>query len=91
MLFVIHAKDKPDSLSIRQATRAAHLDYLVQFDTPVGGPLLDADGNMCGSCIVLDVPDRAAAEAFVAGDPYGHAGLFETIDVNEFMKVAWPT
>ena len=90
MLFVIHAKDKPDSLHIRKATRDAHLAYMADFHTPVGGPLLDADGNMCGSCIILDVEDRAAAEAFVAGDPYGAVGLFESVDVHEFMKVAWP-
>lgn len=90
MLFVIHAKDKPNSLDIRKATRDAHLAYMADFDTPVGGPMLDADGNMCGSCIILDVEDRAAADAFVAGDPYGKAGLFESVDVHEFMRVSWP-
>ncbi len=90
MLFVLHAIDKPDSLDLRKATRDEHLAFMADYDTPVGGPLLDADGNMCGSMIVLDVPDRAAAEAFVAGDPYGKAGLFESVSLNEFMKVAWP-
>ena len=90
MLFVIHAKDKPDSLELRQATRPAHVEYLSTFDTPVGGPLLDENGNMCGSCIILEAPDRAAAEAFVAGDPYGQAGLFESVELHEFMKVSWP-
>ena len=90
MLFVIHAIDRPDSLGLRKATRAAHLEYLADFDTPVGGPLLDADGAMCGSCIVLDVPDRAAADAFVTNDPYNRADLFETVSVHEFMKVSWP-
>lgn len=90
MLFVIHAKDKPDSLELRQATRPAHVEYLGQFDTPVGGPLLDENGQMCGSCIILEAADRAAAEAFVAGDPYGKAGLFESVELHEFMKVSWP-
>lgn len=90
MLFAIHAKDKADSLELRKATRAAHLEFLVDFQIPVGGPLLDANGDMCGSCLILDVPDRAAAEAFIAGDPYGLAGLFESIELHEFMKVSWP-
>mgnify|MGYP000657100440 CR=1 FL=1 len=90
MLFVIHAKDKPGALELRKATRAAHLEFLGAYNTPVGGPLLDADGQMCGSCLVLDVEDRAAAEAFVTNDPYSQAGLFETVELHEFMKVAWP-
>ncbi len=90
VLFVIHAKDKPGALELRQATRPAHLEFLAPFDIPVGGPLLDADGQMCGSCLVLEVPDREAAEAFIAGDPYGKAGLFETVELHEFMKVSWP-
>ena len=90
MLFVIHAIDRPNSLDLRMATRPAHLEFLSDFDTPVGGPLLDDDGQMCGSCIVLDVPDRAAAEAFVENDPYARAGLFESVQVHEFKKVSWP-
>ena len=91
MLFVIHAIDKPNALELRKATRPAHLEFLADYEIPVGGPLLDADGQMSGSCIVLDVPDRAAAEAFIAGDPYGKAGLFERVELHEFMKVSWPT
>ncbi len=91
VLFVIHAKDKPGSLSIRQANRSAHLDHLVKFDTPVAGPLLNASGEMCGSCIFLEVEDRAAAEAFAKDDPYRHAGLFESVDIHEFKTVAWPS
>lgn len=90
MLFAIHAIDKPDSLELRKATRPAHLEFLADYEIPVGGPLLDADGEMCGSCLILDVPDRAAAEAFIAGDPYGVAGLFQSVELHEFMKVSWP-
>ncbi len=90
MLFVIYAIDRPDSFELRKATRAAHLEFLADFDTPVGGPLLDTDGQMCGSCVVLDVPDRAAAQEFVANDPYAKAGLFESVQLHEFMKVSWP-
>ncbi len=90
MLFAIHALDKADSLDLRKATRPAHLAFLADYTIPVGGPLLDADGQMCGSFLILDVPDRAAAEAFIAGDPYGVAGLFQSVELHEFMKVSWP-
>lgn len=90
MRWCIHCEDKPDSLELRQATRPAHVEYLGQFDITVAGPLLDADGNMCGSCIFLEAPDRAAAEAFAANDPYNKAGLFARVSVQEFMTVRWP-
>ncbi|MEO0773881.1 MAG: YciI family protein, partial [Pseudomonadota bacterium] len=51
------------------------------------GPLLNDAGDMCGSLVVLDVPDMAAAEAFVAGDPYGKAGLFESVELIPWNKV----
>lgn len=90
MRFVIHAKDKPNSLAIRQATRPAHLEYLSGFEVLVGGPLLDAEGEMCGSCFVLEAESLEAAEAVAAGDPYRAAGLFESVSVHEFKTVMWP-
>ncbi len=90
MLFAIRALDKPDSLQLRKDTRAAHLEYLADFTTPVGGPLLDTDGNMCGSLLLLEADSLDAAQAFAEGDPYRKAGLFESVEIHEFMKVAWP-
>lgn len=90
MLFAIYGTDNADSLSIRKATRSAHLDYLAQFNTPVGGPLLDENGEMCGSLILLQVETLADAESFVAGDPYGAAGLFESVLIKGFKVSAWP-
>ncbi len=90
MRFAVFAIDRPDSLELRLATRAAHLDYLSQFDTPVAGPLLDDDGNMCGSMVFYDAPSKSAVEQIVDADPYNRAGLFESITIREFKTVAWP-
>ncbi len=93
MRFVIHALDTPGSLELRQATRPAHLEYLadVDVDVVVGGPLVDDNGDMCGSCLIVDAADRAAVQAFVDGDPYRAAGLFATVSIHEFTTIAWPT
>jgi uncharacterized protein len=88
MLWVIHAEDKPDSLVLRQATRPDHLAYVASFPLELGGPLLDDDGAMCGSLIVLDLPDRMAVEEFVAGDPYTKAGLFDRVSIHAWKQVA---
>ncbi len=88
--WVVHHLDKPDSGDIRAATRPAHLDYLEQFDIEIGGPLLDGDGNMCGSLIVVDLPDLESAQQFAADDPYNQAGLFAHSSVHGINTVTWP-
>ncbi len=90
MRFAVLALDRPGSLEIRLATREAHLEYLSQFDTPVAGPLLDDEGNPCGSMLFYEAPSRQAVDEIVAADPYNRAGLFESITIREFKTVAWP-
>ncbi len=90
MRFVIHAEDKPDSLDLRVATREQHLAYVAGFELLVTGPLLDAEGNMCGSLLILEADDLAAAEAFAAGDPYRRAGLFARVSVHAWRTGTWP-
>lgn len=87
MYFVIHAIDRSDAGTLRGRTRPAHLDYLGGFDILFGGPMLDDDGAMCGSLIVVQAEDRAAAEAFTAGDPYALAGLFEAVTITAMKPV----
>ena len=89
MLFAITCTDKPNSLELRMATRPAHLEYLKSEMARflVVGPVLDAEGKPCGSLLVVEAEDQAAAEAFAAGDPYAKAGLFETVQVRPFRMV----
>lgn len=81
MLFAIICTDRPNSLETRIAAREAHLRYLSTYADRLveGGPLLDADGRPCGSLLIVDVEDRAAAEGFAASDPYGKVNLFESV------------
>jgi uncharacterized protein YciI len=89
MLFAISCTDKPASLALRMETRPAHLEYLKQHAASfvLVGPVLDPEGKPCGSLLVVDVADRAAAEAFAAGDPYAKAGLFESVAIRPFRTV----
>jgi uncharacterized protein len=89
MLFAIFCIDKPNSSALRQSTRPAHLDYLKGFADKIalGGPLLTDDGQASlGSLIVIDQPDKKAAEAFSAGDPFRKAGLFAEVEIRAFRK-----
>ena len=88
MLFAINCTDKENSLELRMATRPAHLAYLNQFAARLvlAGPL-SADGKPAGSLIIVDVESAAAAEAFIADDPYALAGLFATVTMQPFRIV----
>lgn len=87
-LYALICTDKADHLPTRMANREAHIAYLNSSGVVAqAGPFLDATGGMCGSLIVLDVPDRAGAEAWAANDPYAKAGLFAKVRIEEWKKV----
>jgi uncharacterized protein len=85
-LFVLVCKDKPQSLALRMATREDHLAYARSqaAKMKLGGPILDDNGDMAGSIIILDVADIEEARAFTQNDPYSKAGLFGSVDVLPF-------
>ncbi len=88
MRFALMTKDKPGALQIRLDTRAAHLDYINTTSVvEMAGPCLDEAGQMCGSLIVLDVEDLAAAQNWADNDPYAKAGLFATVTLIAWKKV----
>ncbi len=82
MLFVVTAIDKENALPLRLATRDAHFAYARETGVVrLGGPFLDARGDMAGSLLVFEAADLDAAEAWHAGDPYVKAGLFAHSEV----------
>jgi len=88
MLVALMAHDKPGALDIRKANRDAHLAYIK--DTGVvaqAGPLLDGDGAMCGSLVILDVADMDAAQGWADNDPYAKAGLFASVTLKPWNRV----
>ena len=86
-LFAVICRDKPGALQVRLDTRDAHLAHIRDSGiVAMAGPLLE-DGQMCGSLVVLDTDDLAAAQAWAAGDPYKAAGLFASVDVIAWNKV----
>lgn len=88
-VFAIHCIDKPLQRDLRAATRADHLAYLesVIDQVVLAGPLLDDEGVPIGSMLLMDFPDRRAAVAFAADDPYARAGLFASVAVTAWRQV----
>lgn len=91
MLFALLCTDKPDHLQVRLDTRPAHVDFLnglnAEGKLKMAGPFLGDDGKPCGSLVVIEAEDRAAAEALAAADPYAKAGLFEKVEIKPFNWV----
>ena len=88
MLVALIAHDKPNAMKIRQDNRDAHLAYVADTGVvDVAGPFLDENGDMCGSLVILNVQDMAAARRWADNDPYAKAGLFESAILKPWKKV----
>jgi uncharacterized protein YciI len=89
MPFLIDATDKPGQLAIRQKIRPDHLDYLnsrVHLLLAAGAKLSDDGTTPQGSFYLVDVEDRASAEAFINADPYMRNGVFAEVTVTRVRK-----
>lgn len=83
MLFAFLCTDKPDSLTIRMASRPEHLDFLngLGDELVFAGPFLDGNGEPNGSMVVVHADDLDSAKAIAASDPYAKVNLFASVDV----------
>jgi len=87
-LFALICTDKPDHLPVRMENRPDHVAYLKGSGVVTyAGPFVNEAGDMSGSLVVIDVEDRAAAEAWATEDPYAKAGLFSDVRIEAWNKV----
>ena len=87
MLIALIARDKPGALQTRLDNREAHIAYLKSTGVvSQAGPLLDDDGGMIGSLVILEVEDMQAAQDWAENDPYAKAGLFSGVELIPWKK-----
>jgi hypothetical protein len=92
MLYIIYQVDKPGGEATRAATRDAHFAYLDAHEDilVLGGAMLAEDGKTrTGSVLIVNVADRAAAEAFSENEPFRKAGLFARVEINRMRRGQW--
>ena len=80
----IRARLNPDGgVEARAAATEPHVAYLRDHRDQIrfSGPLLDDDGEAIGALTLLDAPDRANAEAWIANEPYNLAGAFSEVTI----------
>ena len=97
MWYVIHARDRENSLEARLATRPAHLArlrlLLDQGRLLVAGPLpaIDAEdpgpAGYSGSLVIARFESLAAARAWAREDPCLEAGVYDSVDVWPYKRV----
>jgi len=92
MLYIIYQEDREGADAIRAAERERHLAYLERHKNilVLGGALVaDDGGRRLGSCLILNVPGRADAEAFSRDEPFRKAGLFRTVKITRMRRGQW--
>ncbi|MCX7683930.1 MAG: YciI family protein [Acetobacteraceae bacterium] len=80
-MFLLMAYDDPAKPGHRQAVRPRHLPLLAEACRTglirFAGPILpEGGGDPVGSLIVLDLPDRAAVEAWLETEPFWTEGVW---------------
>ena len=90
MQFVVIARDgiDADAVARRQAVRPTHLDEIRPLVDAghilMGGAMLDDDGNMRGSVLMVDFPSRAELDAWIDHDPYVTGDVWRQVEIVPF-------
>ncbi|UCH75236.1 MAG: hypothetical protein JSU82_05170 [Rhodospirillales bacterium] len=75
----------------RTAAREAHLAGIAALTEQgifrAGGAILDDDGNMVGSAVIYECPDRNAVEQHVANDPYSKGDVWRDVTIYPFRML----
>jgi uncharacterized protein YciI len=93
MTFLIVAHDfrDPEAPSRRLQQRPAHLEGVRRMKAEGkfldGGAMLDDEGRMVGSMILVEFPSRTEVDAWLATDPYVAGQVWEHITVRAFRRV----
>jgi len=92
VLYVVHAYDgtDPNAPARRMAVRPAHFDGARRLKAEghfiLGGALLDPDGRMIGSMMLLDFANETELQAWLAWEPYVQNKVWERIDIKPFRQ-----
>lgn len=97
MLYVLIARDAPNTGALRPRVRPKHLAYLQplidQGRLVFGGPHPAIDSpdpgpaGFTGSLIIAEFESLAAAQAWSAEDPYVVEGVFGEVDIKPVIQV----
>ena len=89
MQFIIIAHDGENVLDKRMAVRPRHLEGMAKLGEHIicAGGLLDGEGKMKGSVLILDFEDRAALDNYLKNEPYVIEHVWEKIEIEALNVV----
>ncbi|MCR5676905.1 MAG: YciI family protein [Agathobacter sp.] len=89
MQFLIRAYDGAGKLEKRMEVRPRHLEGMKQLGEHIitAGGLLDEEGKMKGSALILDFESREEVDNYLANEPYVLEQVWEKIEVEPINVV----
>ena len=84
MQFIVKAYDGEGMLEKRMAARPMHPEGMRALGKQIicAGGLLDEEGRMKGSALIMEFEDRAALDACLSAEPYVTEGVWGKIEVD---------
>lgn len=89
MQFIVKAYDGAGKLEKRMEVRPRHLAGMQAVSEHIlcAGGMLDDEGKMKGSVLIVDFPDQAALDAYIATEPYAVEHVWEKIEIEQLNIV----
>ena len=89
MQFIIKALDGKNMLEKRLAVRSRHLENLstVKRNIICAGGLLDDEGRMKGSVLIMDFENRELLDEYLSSEPYLSEHVWETVEIDRMNVV----
>jgi uncharacterized protein YciI len=92
MTYLVIAWDgrDPEAPQRRQAVREQHLQEIQPAVdggvVQLGGALLDGEGNMIGSALIVEAASREELDALLQQDIYSRAGVWQAFEIYPFRR-----
>jgi uncharacterized protein YciI len=88
--FLVVGHGRPQMAATHDALLEAHRRYFVEHGYLerfiARGPLLSDDGHdWAGSAMLVELPDRLAVEAMLAGEPFVRAGMYAEVEIHDWQ------
>ena len=89
MQFLIRAYDGTGKLDKRLEVRPRHLEGMKRLSEHIvsAGGLLDEEGKMKGSALIMDFASRQELDEYIANEPYVLEKVWEKIEVEPINVV----
>jgi len=89
MQYIIRAYDGKDMLQKRMEVRPRHLENMAEIQGRVicAGGLLDEEGKMKGSVLVMEFENREGLDRYLNSEPYILEGVWDKVKVEPMNVV----